>query len=282
MAPPTLSSYLNNFGQLPNSKYDLNNGGLISTDCAGCSWDYPNSTYKARRLIHQRHVDYQQGYLWTLTHDEAIPQAVRDELNTYGLCKDEFTTNSHWPEQLYVREARRMIGDSVFTENDVLAARPFSVTNGSAGMGSYSFDAHYSHRGPCLPKPDRNGCTMRTAADPPLTAAELANNSLVWTGGEGYGGYHHANYELPYQLLLPRRSLVTNLLCPLTPSVSHVALATVRMEPQFMVSSTAQAHCLSKPARLHAYLPYLPNNPPHCLLRTCRSWGKLLAPPRPS
>lgn len=245
-----LGSYLNNIGPVPGGKFDMNNGGLISTDCAGCSWGYPNSTYEERRAIYQRHVDYQQGFLWTLANDEVIPAPVRAALNEYGLCKDEFLSNGHWPEQLYIREARRMRGDTIFTQNDVLAMRKYSETNESAGMGSYNFDAHYSHRGACLPNaqvspspspsPSSNprlqqGCRMLTAADPPLTLEQKRNNSLVWTGGEGYGGPLHATYELPFSLLLPKRSQVTNMLCPLTPSVTHIALATVRMEPQFMI-----------------------------------------------
>lgn len=98
-----------------------------------------------------------------------------------------------------------MIGDTVFTQNDVVAGIAYSAANQSAGMGSYNFDAHYSHRGPCLPNPERTGCFMRTAADPPLTLAQKTNNSVVWTGGEGYGGPLHALYELPW---VPARALL--------------------------------------------------------------------------
>ena len=77
-----------NHGAVPNGKHDMNNGGLISTDCTGCSWYYPNSTYEERRKIYQQHVDYQQGFLWTLAHDEAIPKPVQDQINSFGLCKE--------------------------------------------------------------------------------------------------------------------------------------------------------------------------------------------------
>lgn len=116
--------------------------------------------------------------------------------------------------------------------------------------GSYNFDAHYSHRGPCLPVasqrslgteykvgqgwPGPSACRMLTKDDPPLTLEQKRNNSFVWTGGEGYGGPLDATYELPFSALLPKREETTNLLCPLTPSASHLALATLRMEPQFM------------------------------------------------
>ena len=123
---------------------------------------------------------------------------MRAELNDYGLCADEFTSNNNWPEQLYFYpEARRMRGDTIYTQNDVLAMRKYSETNESAGMGSYNFDAHYSHRGPCIPNAPQvgkaqRGCRMLTAADPSVTLEQKLNNSLVWTGGEGYGGPLHA------------------------------------------------------------------------------------------
>ena len=255
--PDKLSHYLNSFGTLPNGKYDLNNGGLISTDCTGCQWSYPNASYAQRDAIHALHKKYQQGYLWTLAHDESMDVAVRNELNTYGLCGDEFLENHGWPEQLYVREASRLVGGFILTETEVLQQHDYDASNRSIGMGSYAFDAHYSHRGPCIPNtnpiyidpkyhcygtgPDNKcPCAMLTkelAETLKLTPEQKANSSIVWTGGEGYAGPNTELYQFPYELLLPKRKEVSNMLCPLTPSASHVGLATVRMEPQFMITS---------------------------------------------
>ena len=41
--------------QVPGGKFDLNNGGLLSTDCTGCGWDYPNATYDQQKAIVARH-----------------------------------------------------------------------------------------------------------------------------------------------------------------------------------------------------------------------------------
>ena len=79
-----LKRFLNNFGALPNKKFDLNNGGVLSTDCAGCSWYYPDSNYTYRRTIYNMHKRYQQGFLWTLANDKAIPATLQAELNKYG------------------------------------------------------------------------------------------------------------------------------------------------------------------------------------------------------
>eukprot|EP00041_Stephanoeca_diplocostata_P018383 m.384547 g.384547 ORF g.384547 m.384547 type:complete len:1033 (+) comp20995_c1_seq4:135-3233(+) len=221
-----LDRYLNGWGHpLPNGKWDMNNGGVVSTDFVGGSWEYPNANYTRRAELYDQHVRYQQGLLYTLAHDEAIHPEVRAAVSAYGLCKDEFVSNSNWPEQLYVREARRMIGDIVFTQNDVLALPQYGVN--SIGMGSYNFDAHYSHTGPCKPTPSRDGCTMYTRVPRP--------GEEVWLGGEGFAADNHDIYQFPLSLLLPRRSEATNFVNPVTPSTTHVSFATVRMEPQFMI-----------------------------------------------
>merc|ERR1712137_1280469 len=96
--------------------------------------------------------------------------------------------------------------------------------------------------------------TAEMLAKHPMTAEQMANNSLMWLGGEGFGGPNNALYEFPYDVLLPKRVEVTNLLCPLTPSVTHVALATVRMEPQFMILGHSSGVAASLAAKTSTFV----------------------------
>jgi hypothetical protein len=231
VAPPTLGSYLNNIQPLPSGKFDMNNGGLISTDCAGCSWKWPNATPAERQTIWEQHKEYTLSFFHFLLTDPAVPAAVKSAFGEYRLCADEFNATGGWPEQLYVREGRRLVGDDIFTQNDVGDTHSFG--NSTIFLGSYAFDGHYSHRGPCIPNPGGKGCTMWTSPNPPPPGTD------VWVGGEGYPGPQTNLYQVPHTILMPRRAELTNAMAVTTPSASHVAFASLRMEPQFMVAGQA-------------------------------------------
>ena len=200
------------FDPIPNAKTDTNNHGPFSTDNIGRSWDYPDATYARRREILQDHVNYQQGWFYFIANDPRVPEDVRSEMAKWGLAKDEFTDNRNWPHQLYVREARRMIGRYVMTENELTRKRP---TPESVGMGSYGIDSHNIQR-----------------YITPEGAVQNEGDIGVSTNGP---------YQISYGSLVPKKGQVANLLVPVCLSSSHIAYGSIRMEPVFMILAQSAA-----------------------------------------
>jgi len=131
------------FDAIPNRKTDTNNHGPFSTDYIGKNYAYPEASYEQRRQIIQEHEWYQKGLMYFLQNDARVPEEVREKMKEWGLPKDEFTDNGHWPHQLYIREARRMIGGFVMKEADALGK---TIVPDPIGMGSYALDAHNAQR----------------------------------------------------------------------------------------------------------------------------------------
>ena len=200
------------FDPIPNRKTDTNNHGPFSTDNIGMNYDYPDATYERRREIIAEHETYQKGLMYFLANDPRIPKEHQDELNQWGLAKDEFIDNGNWPHQLYIREARRMIGNYVMTEHEVMGKRP--VTE-SVGMGSYTMDSHNVQR---YIKPD----------------------GFVQNEGD-IGVKPEQPYQIHLGALLPRAAECTNLTVPICVSSSHIAFGSIRMEPVFMILGQSAA-----------------------------------------
>ncbi|MFY8011624.1 MAG: FAD-dependent oxidoreductase, partial [Saprospiraceae bacterium] len=137
------NDWFSKFDVLPNKKTDTNNHGAFSSDFIGMNYDYPEADYQRREEIIKQHYDYQAGLLWFVANDPRVPDAIRTKMASYGLAKDEFKDNNHWPHQIYVRESRRMIGDYITTEHDVMQR---IETPESIGMGSYHIDSHNTQR----------------------------------------------------------------------------------------------------------------------------------------
>ena len=121
----------------------MNNHGPFSFDNIGMNYEYPEGSYKRRKEIIKEHETYQKGLLYFIATDPRIPVETQREMNKWGLSKDEFLDNGHWPHQIYVREARRMIGAFVMTEKEILGKNKIQH---SIGMGSYTMDSHNVQR----------------------------------------------------------------------------------------------------------------------------------------
>ena len=134
---------LGNPEPMPNRKSDTNNNGAFSTDDIGMNYDYPEADYATREKIAAEHRDYQLGLMWTIANDPRVPAAMRKKFSAWGLAKDEFTDNGNWPQQLYIREARRMISDYVMTEHE---CRGHRTAADSIGLAAYGMDSHNTQR----------------------------------------------------------------------------------------------------------------------------------------
>jgi hypothetical protein len=206
----------NKYDMIPNRKTDTNNHGPFSSDYIGGNYDYPEANYERRKEIIKAHDDYQKGYLYFLQNDSSVPADVHEKMQNWGLAADEFKDNNNWPHQLYIREARRMIGDFVMTEKDALGKtdilRPI-------GMGSYTLDAHNAQR-------------------------YVKENGYVQNEGD-IGVKPERPYSIDYGSILPKESECSNLLVPVCVSSSHIAFGSIRMEPVFMILGQSAAAAAS-------------------------------------
>ncbi len=202
---------------MPNRKTDTNNRRGFSTDFIGQNYDYPEASYEEREKIVQAHREYQQGLMWTLAYHPRIPEKVRNAVSKWGTCKDEYEEGSNgWQEQLYIREARRMLSDYVMTQKN---CEGIDMIEDPVGMGAYGMDSHHTQR-----YVDVNGFVQ--------------NEGNV----EAHG---FSPYPISYRSIVPKKEECNNLLVPVCVSATHIAFGSIRMEPVFMVlgQSAATAAC---------------------------------------
>lgn len=201
---------------LINGMTDWNNQGAFSTDYIGHSWAYPGADYATREQIKREHEDYQKGLLYFVGNDSRVPAPLRQEMQTWGFCRDEFLDTGGWPHQIYVREARRMVGEYVMTEHN---ARGAATVADGVGMAAYTMDSHNAQR--------------------------VVINGMVKNEGDvQVGGF--PPYPIAYRSIVPKRAQATNLLVPVALSASHIAYGSIRMEPVFMVLAQAAAIAASR------------------------------------
>jgi hypothetical protein len=150
--------------------------------------------------------------MWALANHPRVPEHIRREVSRWGLARDEFVDNGNWPHQLYIREARRMVGDYVMTELDCRRRR---VAQDSVGLGSYNMDSHHCQR-----------------YVTPEGFVQNEGDVEISPGG---------SYVISFRSLAPRRGEVQNLLVPVCVSASHISYGSIRMEPVFMILGQSAA-----------------------------------------
>ena len=209
----------NKFDPAPNRKTDTNNHGPLSTDFIGQNYDYPEAPYERREQIIAEHERYQKGLMWFLANDPRSPADVRERMSQWGLAADEFPDNGHWPHQIYVREARRMIGPVVMSERRIQGYEPVPQP---IGMGSYNMDSHNVQR------------YAQPVGGPFVMGNQALNEGDIQVNPGG-------PYPISYQAITPKRSECENLLVPVACSASHIAYGSIRMEPVFMILGQSAA-----------------------------------------
>ena len=224
--------------KMPNRKTDTNNYGGFSTDFIGRNYEWPEASYARRAEIFKAHLDYQCGLMWTLANHPRIPKEVRDVVSKWGTCKDEFKDGpgDGWQSQLYVREARRMVGEYVMTEHecrgDRKAPRPVA-------MGAYQMDSHHVRRVVTSKGNVKNEGDVEDGRRYSAWGPDAAKRKQ---------GGRIKPYGIDYGAICPKKAECGNLLVPVCLSASHMAFGSIRMEPVFFALGQAAGTAASMAA----------------------------------
>lgn len=203
---------------LPNRKRSWN-----ATNFTGAGREWATSDAARRREIARRHRDHALGLMWFLQNDPAMPADLQARAREWGLARDEFADNDNIPHQLYVREARRLVGRKVFTERDALVAPGLGrapVQADSVGITDFSLDSL--------------ACTTERLGDS-LCDGQLFQMEVSVPG------------QVPFGVMLPRE--LDNLLVVTTVSATHVGWGTMRQTPTLMHLAESAAWAVVLAAR---------------------------------
>ncbi|NLN76850.1 MAG: FAD-dependent oxidoreductase [Armatimonadetes bacterium] len=181
-------------GALQNKKYEINThpfGG----DWPGINHDYPTATHQRRKEIDDLNRDRGLGYLYFMQNERGH--------KNLGLADDEFLDNDNFPHGLYVREARRVMGEHILAENEVTFARDIHRVN-SIGIAGYPMDSHAME--------DLKDPTRKDKGEGEMFLSKVT----TWS-------------QIPYGVIVPQK--IEGLLVTTAVSATHVAYGTLRMEP---------------------------------------------------
>lgn len=202
---------------MPGRKFEMN--GHIewhtSFNCPGISWTWPEADRHHRARLEKFHIDHAAGMMWFLQNDSRVPDNIRDQVKSWGLHREEFVNNAHWPWQIYVRQGRRIEGRAIVTQHNFTLdpkTNRTPVVENPIALGEHSFDVHPCH--------DRR------------FAVEGFMEGVLWYPQKASGPAKPG--QIPWGALLPKK--IDNLLVPVAMSSTHVAMSVLRMEPVWMTT----------------------------------------------
>lgn len=198
---------------LPGGKFDANNGigKQFSMGLVGACNDWCEADGAGRARIWEAHKQYTLELYHFLTSDPGVPVSLRRQLGEFGLCRDEFSNTAHWSPQLYVREGRRMIGEHVISQKDIMDE---TQKNDPIVVSSFPIDSH--------------DCQRVGTADMVINEGTIMPVRMKQRG-------HGYPYQVPYRAITPKAAECSNLLVPVALSASHVAYCSIRVEPTWMI-----------------------------------------------
>ena len=192
----------------PNGKTDVGSWHDLSANLYGENWRYPEGDYATQDSIVRYHREFSLGLIWFLQNDPSVDSATRADWAGWGLPKDEFTDNGHWPRRLYIRSARRMVSDYVITEHHTRRSNAEEAEDPVA-LAWWPPDTHHARR--------------------------IAHRGYAYNEGFVFGGDDWRPFGISWQALIPRPDECSNLITPTCLSSSYVAYGAIRIVPTFMM-----------------------------------------------
>jgi len=194
--------------------YNYQRQSLFTMAPVGVSHLYANGDYATKSRIWKYHQNYLAGLHYFLITDSRVPEKFREQTASLGLDIRQHPETHGWPHQLYIREARRLIGRYTITSDDVYNKTDI---DDPIALAQYGIDVYPSRR------------------------IWLKKDGKVFVGLEGemfVGGAKgptNTPYPIPYRSITPKEYECSNLLVPVCFSATHLGYASARMEPVFMM-----------------------------------------------
>jgi hypothetical protein len=221
---------------LPGNKFDANNGigKQFSMGLVGACNGWSEADEAGRAKIWEAHKQYTLEMHHFLSTDPAVPVAIREEYAQIGLCRDEFADYDHWSPQLYVREGRRMIGEYVVSQKDIIDD---PKKDDAIVVSSFPIDSHDCQR---------------------VGTAEFVINEGTIMPVRIPGRRHGYAYHIPYRAITPKAAECDNLLVPVALSCTHVGISSIRVEPTWMILGQSAGIAAAMSAKQNLAVQRLP------------------------